>query len=255
MAEVYRCHDQQLNRKVAIKVFREAQARRIEVEIRALANARHENLITLYDVMYTGEPATDGRPYLVMEYVRGAALADWIGGDGVVPANLTPVATGIADALHHVHEQRIVHRDVSPSNILIGDDGRARLSDFGVALLPGDDAPIAFNGGTAAYLSPEQAAGRSVGPASDVYSFALVLIEALTGRRCFSGPSEEAALARLTRVPEVPSHLPRPWAPLLSAMTATDPCHRPTAREVSVALREGFYEAPVPIRLLERRGA
>jgi len=209
----------------------------------------------LFDAQIDGDPSSRRRPYLVMEYVDGGSLARRI--EAPLPvAEVAGIAAGVTSALRYVHGLQIVHRDVTPANILLGSDGRARLTDFGVALLP-DDRPshatrAALFGGTAAYLSPEQARGAAIGPASDVYSLALVLLEAFTGERCFRGPSEEAALERLSRSPVIPADLPRPWPCLLTAMTALDPGHRPTAREIDIALREGYYEPVVPVGLLGR---
>lgn len=259
MSEVYRCRDEQLARDVAVKVFLDRpdelaeQQRRLETEVRVLGRAQHENLVTIFDAQPDGDESTDGRPYLVMEYVRGRSLAEIIT-SGLRPDALACLAAHIAGALGYVHDRHVVHRDITPTNILVGDDGRTRLSDFGVALLPGDDVPV-VTAGTPAYLSPEQIAGRLVGPASDIYSLALVLIESITGRRCFPGPAEESALMRLIRAPALPKDLPRPWDSLLAAMTAMDPRLRPSARQVVVALREGFFDAAVPIRLLGRHRA
>jgi serine/threonine protein kinase len=152
------------------------------------------------------------------------------------------VGRALAEALTRVHAAGVVHRDVKPANILLepADSGWpvVRLADFGIARL--DDAPpLTAEGmtiGTANYLSPEQVRGEGAGPASDVYSLGLVLIECLSGRVEYAGPGVEAALARLSRDPAVPSSAPEPLRGLLVAMTARDPAVRPTAAAVAAQL-------------------
>lgn len=136
----------------------------------------------------------------------------------------------------------VVHRDVSPANILLPESTAsgvaAKLTDLGIARLV-DDAKVTATGtviGTASYLSPEQASGRPLTPATDVYSLGLVLLECLTGRREFPGTAVESATARLSRDPVIPEALGGAWAELLRAMTARDPAQRPTAGEAAVQL-------------------
>src|SRR5205823_4403033 len=140
----------------------------------------------------------------------------------------------IGNALAYVHGHGTIHRDIKPANILIDREGQPKITDFGIARLV-DSARRTATGvtvGTAAYLSPEQVTGAEVGPACDVYSLGLVLLECLTGRREYPGTGAEAALARLHRPPEIPASLPRPWPGLLAAMTDSDPSRRPAAAEV-----------------------
>ena len=265
MAEVFRAHDQLLARDVAVKVFRThtdpdevtGGVQRQELELQTLARLSHPNLITLFD----GSIGSDGEPaFLVMELIDGPSLAAQIAQAPLTEPETREIAIQIAGALAYVHAQHMVHRDIKPANILLGADGaigdnvRARLSDFGIVRLLGSEhlTSADFLIGTASYLAPEQARGAEVGPAADVYALALVLIEALTGRRSFEGPALEAVLARLERSPEIPAGLPEPWPELLQAMTATDPELRPGAAEVARTLRDGVAMAtpmlavPVP---------
>jgi uncharacterized membrane protein YgcG len=149
------------------------------------------------------------------------------------------MGTTLAGALAHVHANGVVHRDVKPGNVLLDGDGRAQLTDFGIARLV-DATRVTATGlvvGTAAYMAPEQVRGEVVGPPADIYALGLVLLEAVTGRREFEGGALESAIARLHRSPVVPPSVPEPLASTVRRMTATDPADRPAASEVAAALR------------------
>jgi serine/threonine protein kinase len=169
-----------------------------------------------------------------MELVDGETLADTIR-RGPVPADrVAEVGARLADALAYVHAQGLVHRDVKPANVLLGKDGRVRLTDFGIARLV-DAAKVTATGltvGTASYLSPEQVTSDPVGPPTDIYALGLVLLECLKGEREYPGSAVEVALARLNRQPVIP-RLPAGWGGLLAAMTDRDPSRRPTAKQVA----------------------
>ena len=138
-----------------------------------------------------------------------------------------------------MHANGVVHRDVKPGNVLLDGDGRAQLTDFGIARLV-DATRVTATGlvvGTAAYMAPEQVRGEVVGPPADIYALGLVLLEAVTGRREFEGGALESAIARLHRSPVVPASVPEPLASAIRRMTAADPADRPAASDVAAALR------------------
>ncbi|WP_371476844.1 serine/threonine-protein kinase [Kitasatospora sp. NBC_00315] len=238
-AEVVRAVDERLQRSVALKVFRPEAggdaAERFAQEGRALARLRHPGLVEVYDYGTWGE-----RPFLVLELIEGPTLREVLAREPLSPVAAARLGSQLARVLSFVHGHGVVHRDVKPSNILIGEGGAPRLADFGVARLPGD-AAMTRTGcvvGTPAYLAPEQIRGRSARPAADVYALGLVLVECLTGRREYGGAPLEAAAARLHRSPAVPGHLPRGLSRILRQMTLSDPLQRPSAIECADALGE-----------------
>jgi eukaryotic-like serine/threonine-protein kinase len=209
----------------------EARNRR---EVLTLAALSHPGLVTVYDV---GDD--HGRAYFVMQLIEGDTLAQRIRRGPLPLGDVIALGAALADALAYVHRRGVVHRDVKPGNVLLDADGRAHLSDFGIAAVR-DAAPVTAAGmviGTASYLSPEQVRGESVSPAVDIYALGLVLIECLTGRREYPGNALEAAVARLHRRPMVPVGLPDSLRMLLVAMTADEPDARPDADEVLAAMR------------------
>ena len=239
MASVYRAHDRSLGRDVALKLFAApgSSLQRETAEIRLLASLNHHALVTLFDARVDGGSGA----YLVMELVEGPTLGERITGGPVFEADAAHLLVDLADALHVVHERGIVHRDIKPANILLSDsvspsrEFRAKLSDFGIAYLV-DSTRLTTPGtviGTAAYVSPEQARGTAPGPAGDIYSLGLVVLEALTAVRAFPGSMVESISARLVNDPAVPAALGAQWVALLTGMTARDPADRPSALEVA----------------------
>ncbi len=242
MARVFLARDEALGRPVAVKVLRSeltdsTASDRAAIETRLLASLNHPGLVTLFDAHLSDEPR-----FLVMEHVVGMTLSQRIATGVLDDGELTALGSQLADALHVVHDAGIVHRDVKPSNILLarstvpGVPLRAKLADFGIAHLLDSDrvtSPSLLIG-TAAYIAPELLHGADPAPPSDIYALGLVLLEAATGERAFSGSEGNRGqlLARLSRDPDMPPMLDHPWRDLLCAMTSRRPDDRPTALEV-----------------------
>lgn len=245
MADVFRATDTETDRTVAVKLLHSVEptsVRRFGSEVEVMARLDHPGLVRL-----RGSGTHEGAPYLVLDLAGGASLAHQLARGPLGIDRTVDVGAQLAAALAHAHGLDIVHRDVKPSNILFEDTGQARLADFGIARLAGA-ASMTRTGaviGSAPYLAPEQVAGQQAGPAADVYSLGLVLIECLTARPCYPGNYVEAAVARLHRTPGVPADIPVWLHDVLSAMTATDPRRRPSADGVAEALRRQDAEPVV----------
>ena len=189
MGRVYLAYDENLKRQVALKVLAEHHARtpefveRFEREARSVASLNHPHIVRVFD---SGKDA-DGSPYIAMEFASGGTLKDRIRAGGPLPPReAARLALQVADALGAAHAAGIVHRDVKPENVLLTEGGDVKVADFGIARATEATAMTQTSMilGTAPYLSPEQATGESVGPASDLYSLGVVLYEsALRHRR------------------------------------------------------------------------
>jgi hypothetical protein len=237
MAEVYRAYDRSSTSSVAIKIFSGAglpdDELRLQREATMLASVDCPGVIPVY-----ASGTLSHRPYFVMREITGGTLRQRMR-EPLPPRFVARIGGQIAAVLDHVHGLGVVHRDIKPSNILLDDaEKQAYLADFGLALVA-EVTRVTTSGvlvGTAGYLSPEQVKGSTVGPAADVYSLGLVLLECLTGRAEYPGGDAEAALARLARSPRIPIDLPLAWVSLLSAMTDMDPSRRPTAAQCARSL-------------------
>ena len=242
---VYRARDERLQREVAVKVLprgAESDDPRAEREARVAARLNHPAIVSLYEI-----GADDIAVYLVSELVEGAPLSELIARDRLSDRDVARIGAAMFEALAHAHEKGVIHRDVKPANILVVAEpaagaGFAKLADFGVAHLVGDD-PLTRTGdivGTLAYMAPEQAEGERVTPACDVYSLALTLFEAWTGENPVRGRGPAATARRLGR--RLPSlarwrrDLPRELCDWIDAGLEVDPRERPEPLELAHVL-------------------
>lgn len=246
-AQVYLGRDQHLKRDVAIKLFAgggESEVDRYREELRVLASLSHHGVVSILDAGIDDSSPQDPRPFLVIELVRGDTLRSLGEGSRLTPTRIGEIGFETAEALEYVHALGVIHRDITPSNIMLVDYGttfsrpRVRITDFGIAIdVTMNSGEDGITAGTAAYLSPEQARNQPLTPASDIYSLGLVLLECFTGELAFPGTAVESALLRLTEDPPVPKTIPKAWRTLITAMTRRNPADRPTAAEVAIAAR------------------
>jgi serine/threonine protein kinase len=217
MGEVYRARDTKLGREVALKILPELFATdpdrlaRFQREAQALASLNHPNIAAIY-----GLEESDGIRALVMELVEGPTLADRLARGALPFDEAMPIARSIAEALEAAHERGVIHRDLKPANIKLTSQGQAKVLDFGLAAIVHDPSQSGVNAtqsptlpldatragvilGTAAYMSPEQAAGKPVDKRADIWSFGVVLWEMLTGKRLFDGETVSHTLADVLR--------------------------------------------------------
>ena len=252
MADVYCAEDQQLGRRVALKVLHRRYAEdeqfveRFRREASSAAGLSHPNVVAIFD---RGE--WDGTYYIAMEFVDGRTLKDIIRERGAAPPEAAiDVTLQILRAARYAHNHGVIHRDIKPHNVLIDQEGRVRVTDFGIARAGTSD--ITETGsvmGTAQYLSPEQAQGRSVDARSDLYSIGIVLYELLTGRVPFDAESPvSVALMQVSEPPMLPRELvptipPAAEAVVLRAMEK-DPAHRYQTADEFIAALESARAAP-----------
>ena len=264
MGEVYQARDTSLDRDVAIKVLPEAFAfdperlARFEREAKVLASLNHPNIAAIYGLEKSGDA-----PALILELVEGPTLQDRIA-DGPIPLDeALPIAKQIAEALEAAHEQGIIHRDLKPANIKVTPDGVVKVLDFGLAkaLEPEQTEAEAANSptmtaaatqmgvlmGTAAYMSPEQARGKTVDRRADIWAFGVVVYEMLTGRKAFEGDDVSLTLAEVMKSdPDwdaLPANVPPTLDTYLRRCFQKEPRQRVQAiGDVRLAL-EGAFES------------
>ena len=246
MGEVYRARDTKLDRDVALKVLPQAftddpdRLARFEREAKVLASLNHPNIGHIY-----GLEEAEGQKTLVLELVEGPTLADRIA-QGPIPVDeALPIAKQIAEALEAAHEAGVIHRDLKPANIKVRDDGTVKVLDFGLAkaldttpqgdpsqspTLTAAATQMGVIMGTAAYMSPEQARGKTVDKRADIWSFGAVLFEMLTGERAFQGEDVSVTLADVIRADlsweKLPSDLPPGLATYLRRCLEKQPSQR-----------------------------
>jgi hypothetical protein len=258
MGEVYQARDTKLDRYVAIKILPEAVAHdtdriaRFQREAKTLASLNHPNIGAIY-----GLERSSGTLDLVMELVTGDDLSQRIARGAIPIDEALPIAKQIAEALEAAHEQGVIHRDLKPANIKVRSDGTVKVLDFGLAKAiespnamspsvsqaPTITTPAMMTGvgmilGTAAYMSPEQARGKTVDKRADIWAFGAVLFEMLTGKRPFDGEDMTEVLGAVVRLEPrwdtLPSDVPLPVRTLLQSCLVKDPRRR--VADMSIAL-------------------
>ena len=256
MGEVYRATDTKLGRDVALKVLPPDVARdperlaRFQREARAVAALNHPHIITLFSV-----EEADGIHFLTMELVEGLRLDRLIPASGLPVERIVEIASALAEALTTAHEKGIVHRDLKPANVMVTNDGRVKVLDFGLAkdvhADTSNDATLtsAYTQagvvmGTPAYMSPEQISGRALDHRTDIFSLGVLLHEMATGRRPFEGASSAELVSAILRdspplVTDVREDLPADLARIIRRCMEKDPRYRvQTARDVSNEFRD-----------------
>src|SRR3954469_19561411 len=259
MATVLLCEDERLGRRVAVKRLHahspDDVARRFKREARVGASLNHPNLVSVFDTTTDDEGVL-----IVMELVEGETLRDAIQRGPLTRDHALRVVRNVASALDHAHARGAVHRDVKPANVLLREDGVAKLVDMGIAVAA-DSTRITRSGtvlGSAPYMAHEQLEGRKAGSAADVYALAVVAYEALTGRKARDGDTPIQIAHHVAT--EQPPELPRAPAAATQALRrgmALDPNERQLSAGALVAeLEKGFAERPppAPARYRERRG-
>jgi eukaryotic-like serine/threonine-protein kinase len=213
MGEVYKARDTRLNRLVAIKVLPRdklvdaSRKQRFIQEAQSASALNHPNIVTVHDIN-----SENGVDYIVMEYIAGKTLDALIHRRGMPLSEVLRICIAVTDGLAKAHDAGIIHRDIKPSNLMVADDGRVKILDFGLAKLtetPSEDTESTRTQratteegqilGTVAYMSPEQAEARKLDARSDIFSFGAVLYEMLTGRKAFSGTSQISTLSAVLR--------------------------------------------------------
>jgi TolB-like protein/cytochrome c-type biogenesis protein CcmH/NrfG/predicted Ser/Thr protein kinase len=246
MGKVYRARDTRLSREVAIKVLppefaaNPERRHRFEQEARAVAALNHPHICQIYDV---------GPDYLVLELVDGHEIRG-----PSSEADAVRLALQITDALHAAHARGILHRDLKPSNVVVTADGQAKLLDFGIAKLSGNDPRAAqtVDGavlGTVAYMSPEQAQGKPLDARSDIFSFGALLYELISGRRAFAADTDAAAFGAVLRDEPPPLNGAAPLERIVRKCLHKDPALRfQTASALKAALEPLTAAGPSPAR-------
>ncbi|MGW7386684.1 serine/threonine-protein kinase [Streptomyces sp. NPDC054794] len=246
MGRVWRAHDEVLHRAVAIKELtaalyvsdsdRAVLLARTRSEARAAARINHSAVVTIHDVL-----EHDGRPWIVMELVEGNSLADEVKESGRVEAReAARIGLWVLRALRAAHSAGVLHRDVKPGNVLIGQDGRVLLTDFGIAQIEGDTT-ITRTGevvGSVDYLAPERVRGHDPGPSSDLWALGATLYTAVEGRSPFRRTSPISTMQAVVEEEAAEPQYAGPLGSVITALLRKDPAHRPSAEEAEQMLAE-----------------
>jgi hypothetical protein len=236
--------DEKLEREVAVKAIprEDGSGERVEREARAAARLNHPGIVAVYELSWDEHDV-----YLVSELVRGRTLAELVRAGAIADRDVARIGVALCDALDHAHARGVIHRDVKPQNVMVVADpaagaGFAKLADFGVAHVV-SDSPLTQTGdvvGTLAYMAPEQAEGRGVGPASDVYSLALTLYEAWSGTNPVRGGGPAATARRVGRpLPSLSGmrrDLPLELCDAIDDALEVDPALRPSPQQLRAQL-------------------
>jgi serine/threonine protein kinase len=256
MGTVWRARDEVLQREVAVKEVRapaglptsevERMYARLEREAWAAARISNRNVVTVYDVAMQ-----DGRPWIVMELIRGIALSDLLDAEGpLAPQRAAHIGAEVLAALRAAHEAGVLHRDVKPGNVLMANDGRVVLTDFGIATVEGSSA-LTMTGeviGSPEFLAPERALGRTPGPESDLWSLGVLLYAAVEGNSPFR---QNTPLSTLRAIVDEPLPVPRragQLAPVIEGLLAKDPAERTGAESAEHQLRVVAAGGTAPTR-------
>jgi hypothetical protein len=254
MGVVWRARDEVLGREVAVKqvVFpptlsdaerRSAQAR-VMREARAAARIDHPGVVTVYDVI-----EDQGAIFIVMELVRAPTLGELVRAEGPLPPErVAEIGTRVAGILEAAHRAGIVHRDVTPGNVMVARDGTVKLADFGIASLQGDPQ-LTSSGlviGSPSYMAPEQAKGEPTGPPTDFWGLGATMYYAVEGEAPFDRTTPMATLAAIVNQEPRPMRRAGPLAPLLTALLAKKPPARPPATALWVVRRLLAPAGPAP---------
>ena len=256
MGEVYRARDTKLNRDVALKILPDAFMRdadrlaRFKREAQAVAALNHPHIVTIFSI-----EEHDDVPFMTMELIEGSTLDQIIPGGGLSPARLFDIAIALADALSAAHRKHIIHRDLKPANVMVTDDGRVKVLDFGLARAVDADVvrlgeDVTYVGttvgtilGTMPYMSPEQIEAKPLDHRTDLFSLGIVLYELVTGERPFRGSSRAALMSSILKdhvkpVGERRADLPEDVCRLIDRCLEKEPRDRvQTAAEIHVELK------------------
>ncbi|OQR59216.1 serine/threonine protein kinase [Streptomyces maremycinicus] len=245
MGTVWRARDEVLHREVAVKEVRaphglaasdvERMYARLEREAWAAARVANRNVVTVYDVA-----TQDGRPWIVMEIVHGISLAELLDAEGPLePARAAHIGAEVLSALRAAHEAGVLHRDVKPANVLMSNDGRVVLTDFGIATVEGTSA-LTMTGeviGSPEFLAPERALGRTPGPESDLWSLGVLLYAAVEGNSPFRHDTPLSTLRAIVDEELPPPYRAGPLAPVIEGLLRKDPAERLPADRAEHDLR------------------
>ena len=272
MGEVYRARDPKLNRDVALKILPDAFARdadrlaRFGREARVVAALNHPHIVTIFSI-----EEHDGVPFMTMELIDGSTLDKLIPGGGLAPARFFDIAIALADALSAAHRKHIIHRDLKPTNVMVTDEGRVKVLDFGLARAVdadaidlGEDATrlgteVGTIVGTMPYMSPEQIEARPLDHRTDLFSLGVMLYELATGARPFRGDSPAALMSSILKdhlrpIAERRADFPEDVCRVIDRCLEKEPRHRiQTATEIHGQLKasrraweSGAAQSPKP---------